>query len=266
MSNDTKKLYVPQFVDKNSYAFDEFYVRFMHNEECPGQYFQLPVKPGISYQASTGFLTKENQLTIEIYKHGFCVDNFHQSGQAIQVSGFVCQMNSMLSSNYELKNRTFEGTCHDKYLVKFNKALRAVYSFCGIFSLAFLLITIFVYMTLPSLKNLHGKIVLSNVFSILLTTIFLVVIYNVQKDQEGHKGQISEGEFLILIPAPACRALGYILYYTGISMFCWMSVMCIDLCWTFGRAKIPRKGSDRMKFLSYSLFGWGKLKLIRQLM
>lgn len=93
----------------------------------------------------------------------------------------------------------------------------------------------FVYMTLPHLKNLHGKIVLSNVASILFTTILLVLIYNVQQENEN----VTE-EFLVFVSPTLCLGLGYALYYTGISMFCWMSVMCIDLCWTFARATIPR--------------------------
>ena len=128
-----------------------------------------------------------------------------------------------------------------------NKTIRAAYSFCGVFSLIFLIITMFVYMTLPSLKNLHGKIVLSNVSSILLTTKLLLIIYNVQKQdnfeeslQNRQEELEKEGEFLILVPSYLCLGLGYALYYTGISMFCWMSVMCIDLCWTFARATIPR--------------------------
>ena len=100
----------------------------------------------------------------------------------------------------------------------------------------------FVYFSLPTLKNLPGKIVLSNVTSILLTTKLLIIIYNVQKKQDHFEGQetLAEGEFLILVPSYLCLGLGYALYYTGISMFCWMSVMCIDLCWTLARATIPR--------------------------
>ena len=58
----------------------------------------------------------------------------------------------------------------------------------------------FVYFSLPTLKNLPGKIVLSNVTSILLTTKLLIIIYNVQKKQDQFEGQetLAEGEFLIL--------------------------------------------------------------------
>jgi hypothetical protein len=39
-----------------------------------------------------------------------------------------------------------------------------------------------------------------------------------------------------------CKALGYSLYCAGVAMFCWMSVMCFDLYWTFGRTTMPRYG------------------------
>ena len=35
--------------------------------------------------------------------------------------------------------------------------------------------------------------------------------------------------------ADECMIIGYLLYYFGISMFCWMSVMSYDLFITFGR-------------------------------
>lgn len=54
-----------------------------------------------------------------------------------------------------------------------------------------------------------------------------------------------------------CKVVAYLVYYLGISMFFWMSVMCFDLCWTFVRARIPRKGSDSFKFALYSLVAWG---------
>jgi hypothetical protein len=46
-----------------------------------------------------------------------------------------------------------------------------------------------------------------------------------------------EDEFLVDIGAVPCKLLGYTIYYLGISMFHWMSVMCFDLCWTFSRSR-----------------------------
>ena len=108
------------------------------------------------------------------------------------------------------------GTCQFNF-EDLNKTVRAAYTFCGIFSLIFLIITMFVYFSLPTLKNLPGKIVLSNVTSILLTTKLLIIIYNVQKHDPHFEGQetLAEGEFLILVPSYLCLGLGYALYYTG---------------------------------------------------
>ena len=82
---------------------------------------------------------------------------------------------------YELIFRRLNnGTCRFDF-EDLNKTIRAAYTFCGVFSLIFLIITMFVYMTLPSLQNLHGKIVISNVASVLLTTKLLIIMYNVHK-------------------------------------------------------------------------------------
>ncbi len=57
----------------------------------------------------------------------------------------------------------------------------------------------------------------------------------------------------------SCRILGFSIYFFGISMFCWMSVMCFDLFLTFGRSKsvsvVNRQGN--VHFLFYSVFGFG---------
>jgi hypothetical protein len=40
-------------------------------------------------------------------------------------------------------------------LRKFNKTLGLTYTICGLFSLVFLAITLFLYLTLPNLRNLQ---------------------------------------------------------------------------------------------------------------
>ena len=80
---------------------------------------------------------------------------------------------------------------------------------------------------------------IANVSSIALTTLLLVVLYNVKGDTED---DIETDEFFVTVSPTLCRALGYSLYCVGISMFCWMSVMCFDLFWTFARTTLPRYG------------------------
>ena len=64
-------------------------------------------------------------------------------------------------------------------------------------------------------------------------------------------------DFVWDVPPTFCKVVAYLVYYLGISMFFWMSAMCFDLCWTFVRARIPRKGSDSFKFTLYSMVSWG---------
>ena len=45
-------------------------------------------------------------------------------------------------------------------------------------------------------------------------------------------------------------------------MLSWMTIMSVDLCWTFRQAKVPRRSSAVLKFLLYSLLGWGSSSLL----
>ena len=45
-------------------------------------------------------------------------------------------------------------------------------------------------------------------------------------------------------------------------MLSWMTIMSVDLCWTFRQAQVPRRSSAVLKFLLYSLLGWGSSALL----
>ena len=102
------------------------------------------------------------------------------------------------------------------------------------------------YIFVPELNNLHGKIVLSNVFTIFLLTAYLLFIYNSSD----------------LLNKLSCKIAGYSGYFLTMSMFTWMTVMSFDLCWTFLRAKVPRKGSALLKFVIYSAIAWGSSSIL----
>ena len=128
-------------------------------------------------------------------------------------------------------------TCLDDHVTK----LRLINTISGVTSCVFLVITFLVYVSVPELNSLHGKIVISNVVSILFLTAYLVLVYH-----GSHT-----------LPPLHCKIFGYIGYFFALSMISWMTVMSLDLCWTFLRAQVPRRSSATIKFIIYSLAGWG---------
>ena len=110
----------------------------------------------------------------------------------------------------------------------------------------FLVITFVVYILVSDLNNLHGKIVLSNVISMFFLTVFLIIIYN----------------YSLNLPTAICISFGYGSYFFTMSMFLWMSIMSFDLCWTFIRFRIPRRGTANAKFTVYSSLAWGLISFL----
>ena len=118
-----------------------------------------------------------------------------------------------------------------------------VFTAAGVVSLLSLFIIFIVYWYVPHFKTLHGKIVLSNVISMAFVTIFLIIVYN---------GSASLNDLL-------CMLIGYFGYFSSISMFCWMTVMCFDLSYTFLQDGYspPNLSDPCRRFACYSICGWG---------
>ena len=127
-----------------------------------------------------------------------------------------------------------------------NLNIRIFLTVCGVISLFCLLLTFLVYAIIPGFKNLHGKIVLNNIVSITLLTVYLLIVFNTEPSYSTY--------FCILI--------GYCGYFSSISMFSWMSIMCFDLFWTFSRSELPSSTSDKFKFRIYWTTGWGSAALL----
>ena len=108
-------------------------------------------------------------------------------------------------------------TCLDPH----GDTLRRVYTVSAVLSTLFLIITAIVYIKLPELGNLHGRIVLSNVITITLVTLYLLLVYNASH----------------LLSDSLCVIIGHLGYFLTISMFSWMTVLSFDLFWTFSNAR-----------------------------
>ena len=136
-----------------------------------------------------------------------------------------------------------EKQCH-----RDNTKYHSLFTVLGMISLVFLSITFIVYISVPKLFNLQGKILISNITSIFLVTLYLLIVYNITPTSSVF-----------------CIVLGYFGYFVSISMFGWMTVICLDLSWTFCRSPIPRTGSDSSKLLSFSMIAWGLATLLTAL-
>ena len=129
--------------------------------------------------------------------NGYCIEHMlHQDGS---LGTFVLRCLKPESNTTEVK---------EECLNTQSSHLLVIFTVLGVISLVFLLVTLIVYVTVPDLFNLHGKIVVSNVSSIFLVTSYLLIVYN---------APIPQG-------STSCAVLGYTGYYTSMAMFAWMTV------------------------------------------
>ncbi|XP_044598091.1 G-protein coupled receptor Mth2-like [Cotesia glomerata] len=122
-------------------------------------------------------------------------------------------------------------------------------------SCTFLLLTFLVYLSLPSLQNIHGITLMCYIGSLFLafsshTAIIFLTIYD-NKTPDYY-----------LVDLPVCKPLGYIMTASFLAAFSWLNVMCFDIWWTFrgynGVVYINRESLGRRKrFLLYSCYAWG---------
>ncbi|TRY61382.1 hypothetical protein TCAL_13240 [Tigriopus californicus] len=234
----------------------QFY--FLNNNECSENNFTNLEEKNISIKLLSNGMIHVDALE-GAWRSQFCVDNFFDEvSNQVKFSGFKC-IDSL--SDYVASEDLTPPTGN------LESAFRLVYIICGSFSALFLVITALIYVSLPHLRNLHGKLVLSNVISIFLTTLVLLFLFNVapQSMQPGPHSP-RHAEFLIFLSDRDCKLVGYAVYYLGICMFVWMTIMCVDACWTFAMAKIPKKRSEGFMFLIYSIIGWGSPMLLTSLL
>ena len=116
------------------------------------------------------------------------------------------------------------------------KVTKIVFSLFSILSLFCLFILFWIYWVIPKFNNLHGKIVLGNVSSVMLLTTFFLIIFNFRIDNDY-----------------VCKIVGYFGYFSTISMFSWMTIMCFDIFITFTHLSLD--GIRSYKF--YCSLSWG---------
>ena len=93
-----------------------------------------------------------------------------------------------------------------------------LYTGVCIVSLLGLLITALVYCIIPDFKNLHGKIVISNIVSIAIPTGLIILMFC--------HGAIR----LSIEDSPiVCSVIGFTFYFSFLSTSVWMTILGLDL-------------------------------------
>ncbi|XP_051158320.1 G-protein coupled receptor Mth2-like [Leptopilina boulardi] len=126
--------------------------------------------------------------------------------------------------------------------------LQSISSFC-------LLITLLVYICIPSLRNLHGKTLMCHVGSLFIAYVCLsLVTLDVARSQEAVENEDPVRKTL-------CSILGNTLLFAFISSFSWLNVMCFDIWWTFRSTRSPNGSTQsrgqRNRFIIYCVYAWG---------
>lgn len=127
-------------------------------------------------------------------------------------------------------------------------------------SCAFLFITLFVYICLPALQNLHGKTLMCHVASLLMAFVCLVMVAVATPKKY-------ENEIKDYASASICKFLGYAMLFFFLSAFFWLNVMCFDIWWKFGSMRHSgrtntKRRDDFKRFLIYCFYAWGLAMLL----
>ena len=190
------------------------FAKHLNTIVCPSKMRILTKREKVKF-LSDGNLLVDNGTHFQIYKSGFCIENFltfaPKSNESItHVSAFLCKNQS---PSFEQKKLYTKGGCNFD-LKTMNRTIRFWLTTSGFVSIFFLLLTTFFYLTLPDLDNFQGRIVCAYIFSVILKTTLLISIYNVKLELREVVTETGE-EFFIDISESVCRLIGYSLYFAG---------------------------------------------------
>ena len=127
------------------------------------------------------------------------------------------------------------------------KTWRIVFSAFSILSSVSLFLTFVVYIIVPGLLNFQGVLVLCNLITMFLATIYILAVFNMKFSQM------------------TCSIIGYFGYFISLSMFLWMTVTCVDIYITLTHQNLVSnlsKASKKWKLSVYVSVSWGLAFLI----
>ncbi|XP_020714444.1 G-protein coupled receptor Mth2 isoform X2 [Ceratitis capitata] len=120
--------------------------------------------------------------------------------------------------------------------------IKTINAYAMLFSIPFMILTIVVYLSIPELRNQHGK-------SLVCYLIGLIIGYSLLAMSSLQLDAYSSLVF--------CKSLGYVAYYAFMAAFFWLSVISFDLWHNFRGTRGINRFQEKKRFLIYSLYAWG---------
>ncbi|XP_043288176.1 G-protein coupled receptor Mth2-like [Venturia canescens] len=227
---------------------------FMHSPDY-GLLIGNPCKYGqfLVDRSEEWFITPRGQFSLKFYRtyatNEYCLEITSPAGKkgSYKLQPFICIEESI-------------------FAIKESPLRYQIFASFQLSSCFFLILTLLVYICLPSLQNLHGKTLMSHVFSLIvayatLATVALATPADIGNHDNDDGDQLQSSKVF-------CKFLGFTLLFSWISAFSWLNVMCFDIWWTFGGfgdgdiSNSRRSRTHRKRFLMYSLYAWGLAILI----
>ena len=126
------------------------YGNYLKASQCPGNIGYFHQDLSWKY-LSTRQLLIDDGKSIEIYDKTFCIEEFYDPSASVEYYASVLMCQDAVPSLTFPRNSTTDvkGCDYSVDISNFYRKLRFAYTACGCFSFAFLLISLFLYLTLP---------------------------------------------------------------------------------------------------------------------
>ncbi|KAJ2949298.1 hypothetical protein O0L34_g6250 [Tuta absoluta] len=137
---------------------------------------------------------------------------------------------------------------------EWNKINYIITATCMLISCVFILVTVAVYLWLPELRNLHGRVLMAYLMCLFVSFMFFATM-----------------QITIVLEKNSttmCITFTFIIYYFLESAFFWLNVMSFDIWWTFSgnRGTNLEKLSTQARFCAYALYAFGVPALLTVVM
>ena len=127
--------------------------KHLSSKNCPQNIGVFHHKVVVRYLKNGQLFTDDGSVA-EIFDKDFCFDQFYdpRMSEELYMSVLMCR-NAKPVHRYAFSNETFPAGCQNSIdLTLFYRQLRFAYTICGFFSLIFLAMTLFLYLTLQGIN------------------------------------------------------------------------------------------------------------------